>query len=241
MERAKQRFIKNLPSIIDYTNLKSTARAEDIYKLCQDAIEYNFYAVCVNPCYIRSVYEWLKERKNTDTKICSVIDFPLGQSTMPQRIHQIKTLLNYTDEFDIVMNVGILKSKNYRYLNYEFKEIREFTKGKVIKMIIETPVLETHELTTITELIADNSFDFVKTATGAIDHPNLPPTKNLRDYFNFLYLVRDVKSIKEVLVKKNSPTKIKAAKGIDSIEKCQTLVDAGASRLGMSINVLKII
>ena len=236
-------FLSFLPRRIDYTNLKREATISDIEKLCEEAIKFKFYAVCVNPFYAHQAYKLLRNVQNVG--ICSVIDFPHGQATTTQRLYQIENLLNYTDEFDFVINIGSLKDKNYKYLEYEFDKIRELTRNKtvnkVVKAIIETPALEDSEKIAVTELIIDCELDFVKTATGTVYYKNLPPTENLKRYFNFQCLVRDVELLHSTIKRKNASTKIKASMGIDTLDKCRIIVQAGASRIGTSTNILEVI
>ena len=96
---------------IDHTLLKPEATEQDIIKLCKEAVDYKFYAVCVNSCYVRLAKELLK---NSTVKICSVIGFPLGSTHTNTKVFEAEQAVkDGADEIDMVMNIGLLKSRNY--------------------------------------------------------------------------------------------------------------------------------
>ena len=120
----------------DSTLLKSFATLSDIEKLCNDAKEYKFKAVCINPCYVSIAKELLK---GSNVKICTVIGFPLGANTTYIKVEEARDdIKNGTDEVDMVINIGALKDKNYGYVINEIKELREVCYDKILKVIIET-------------------------------------------------------------------------------------------------------
>jgi len=103
--------------------LKSETKIEDIKKLCEEAIKYQFYSVCINPCYVKTAKEFLK---NSDIKICTVISFPLGASTIKTKIYEAtEAIENGADEIDMVMNIGMFKSNRYEYIYEEISSIKK--------------------------------------------------------------------------------------------------------------------
>ncbi len=126
----------NINKYIDHTLLKATAKPEDIIALCQEAKQYNFFAVCVNGCYVSLAKEQLE---NTEVKVASVIGFPLGMMSTGAKILETMSCINDgADEIDMVINVGQLKAKNYDYIEEEIAMVKEIVGDKVLKVIIET-------------------------------------------------------------------------------------------------------
>ena len=129
---------------IDHTNLKMDATSKDIAKLCREAIEYGFETVCVNPCYVPLAKDMLKD---TNIGVCTVVGFPLGATTPKVKSYEaIEACENGADEIDMVINVGALKDKDYDFIKKEIEEVRDCIDGKVLKVIIETSLLEDEEI-----------------------------------------------------------------------------------------------
>ena len=124
-----------LNKYIDHTNLKPYTTKENIEKLCNEAVEYGFASVCVNPYYVKLASELLKD---TNIAICTVIGFPLGQNTIDvKEFEAINAVQNGADEIDMVINIGALKDKKYDYVKKEIETIRDSIDGKILKIIIE--------------------------------------------------------------------------------------------------------
>lgn len=206
-----------LARLIDHTLLKSDAKIDDIKKLCYEAIKYNFYSVCINPCYIKIAKDFLE---NSDIKICTVISFPLGASSTNVKIKEAEdSIINGADEIDMVMNIGMFKSNNYDYIYEEISLIKKTIGDKILKVIIETSLLNDEEKIKASEIIKKSGADFIKTSTGfsqggATKEDILLIRKTVGDNFG-----------------------IKASGGIKTYEQALELIKAGATRIGSSSSV----
>ena len=206
-----------LNKLIDHTLLKPEATKAQIEKLCGDAKEYDFKSVCVNPHYVKRAKELLKE---SDVLVCTVIGFPLGQNTTAIKVAETKDAIqNGAYEIDMVINIGALKSKDEDYVLNEIKEIRNACKGKTLKVIIETCLLTDEEKITACKLSKEAGADFVKTSTGFSTHGAT---------------VEDVKLMRETV---GEDMGVKASGGIRDRETALKMVEAGATRLGVSAGV----
>lgn len=206
-----------LNKLIDHTLLKPEATKEQIEKLCLEAKEYEFKSVCVNPYYVKYAKELLKD---SDVLVCTVIGFPLGQNTTAIKVAEtIDAIQNGADEIDMVINIGALKSKDDAYVQHEISEIKNACKGKTLKVIIETCLLTDEEKITACKLSKLAGADFVKTSTGFSTHGAT---------------VEDVKLMRETVGKSMG---VKASGGIRDRETALKMVEAGATRLGVSAGV----
>lgn len=208
---------KDLARLIDHTLLKSETKIEDIKKLCEEAIKYQFYSVCINPCYVKTAKEFLK---NSDIKICTVISFPLGASTIKTKIYEAtEAIENGADEIDMVMNIGMFKSNRYEYIYEEISSIKKAIEYRILKVIIETSILSEEEKIKASEIIKKSGANFVKTSTGfsqggATKEDILLIRKSVGDNFG-----------------------IKASGGIKTYQQAVELIKAGATRIGSSSSV----
>lgn len=208
-----------LNKYIDHTNLKPTATTADIERLCAEAVEYGFASVCINPYRVSMAKEILKD---TDVKVCTVIGFPLGANTVDTKIFETKKALSDgCDEFDMVINVGALKEGLYDLVKSEIEKIRAEIPNKILKVIIETGLLDENEKIIASQLACAAGADFVKTCTG------ISPGKATAE---------DIQLIKTVVDKYNG-VKIKASGGIRTYEDAKIMIDAGAERIGASAGV----
>lgn len=202
---------------IDHTNLKMDAKEEDIVKLCEEAIKYQFETVCVNPYYVILAKDLLKD---TNIGVCSVVGFPLGMNTPKVKSYEaIEAVENGADEIDMVINVGALKDKDYDYVKEEIEEVRDSIDGKTLKVIIETSLLTEDEIIKMTEICNETFVNFIKTNTG---------------FGKRGVTLEDVKLINK---HKNELLEIKASGGIKTYEQMNELIEAGASRIGTSNSV----
>lgn len=202
---------------IDHTNLKSTATVEDIKKLCDEAIEYGFYSVCVNPTFVPLCKDLLT---GSDVKVCTVIGFPLGATTTQTKVSETKeTLMMGCDEFDMVINVGMLKSGKDDYVYNDIYEVVKAAKGKVVKVIIETGLLTDEEKVKACRLATEAGAHFVKTCTGMTEGKAL---------------VEDIKLMKKNISK---DVMVKASGGIRTSEDAIKLIEAGSDRIGTSRSI----
>lgn len=209
-----------MAAVIDHTLLKPTATPADIEKLCKEAIAYQFASVCVNPCFVSLASKILKE---TGIKTCTVIGFPLGANETYTKLKEAeKALEQGASELDMVINIGMLKSKELNYVGKEIREMANIASGNnaIIKVIIETCLLTDEEKITACKIAADNGAAFVKTSTG----------------FNGSgATVEDVILMKRVV---GHNVGVKASGGIRNLRTAMSMLEAGATRLGTSSAVL---
>jgi len=204
-------------SLIDHTLLKPDATSSMIESLCREAIENNFYAVCVNPCFVKFAKDLLK---GSNVKVATVIGFPLGANTKEVKAFETEDAIkNGADEVDMVINIGALKNKDYDLVKEDIKSVVEAAKGKIVKVIIETCLLTDDEKKKACELALEAGAHFVKTSTG---------------FSSGGATVEDVKLMKSVVGDKMG---IKASGGIRDLETARKMIEAGATRLGTSSGV----
>lgn len=206
---------------IDHTNLKPYATREDIIRLCDEAIKYNFYAVCVNPYRVKLAKEYLRE-KNADVKVASVIGFPLGATPTEVKVFEAKKALEGgADELDMVLNIGALKDRDYDYVERDIEEVVKVAheKGAKVKVIIEACYLTNKEKVKACELAKEAGADFVKTSTG---------------FGTGGATVEDVRLMRKVVGEEMG---VKAAGGIRTYERALAMIEGGANRIGTSSGV----
>ncbi|MER2258442.1 MAG: deoxyribose-phosphate aldolase, partial [Priestia megaterium] len=132
---------QNITGIIDHTLLKADATEEQVTVLAQEAKEYSFASVCVNPTWVKKAAELLKDAP--EVKVCTVIGFPLGATTSAVKAFETTNAIeNGADEVDMVINIGALKDKNYDLVQSDIQAVVDAAKGKaLVKVIIETALL----------------------------------------------------------------------------------------------------
>ena len=206
-----------LNKYIDHTILKATASSADVQKLCEEAIEHEFYSVCVNGCYVADAKHLLQ---GTDVKVAAVVGFPLGAMTTASKVFEAKEAIeNGASEIDMVINVAKLKDGEFDYLENEIRQIKEAIGDNVLKVIIETCYLTDEEKVKACELSLVAKADFVKTSTG---------------FGTGGATYEDVKLMKSVV---GDNAKVKASGGVRDKETAQKYVDLGAERLGTSSGI----
>lgn len=199
---------------IDSTNLNAYATKEDIRNLCEEAKNYHFASVCVNPCYVEYASELLKD---STVAVDTVIGFPLGaNTTMVKSYEAIAAIEAGADEIDMVINIGALKEKDYEYIKNEIEEIRDSIDGHILKVIIETCYLTEEEIIKMTEICNETFVHFIKTSTGF-------GTRGAS--------VEDIETINQY---KNDVLEVKASGGIRSYEEASNFIEKGVSRIGTS-------
>ncbi len=210
---------KKILSMVDHTLLLQTSTWEEIRALCDDAIHYGTASVCIPPCFVQQAKEYV----GNQMKICTVIGFPNGNHTTATKVFEtIDAINNGADEIDMVINVGMLKAKNYDYVLNEIREIKDACGDKILKVIIETCLLTDEEKIRMCEIVTESGADFIKTSTG----------------FSTGGATFDDIALFAEHVGKN--VKIKAAGGISSMEDAERFIELGASRLGTS-RIVKIV
>lgn len=206
-------------SMVDHTLLLQTSTWEEIRALCDDAIHYGTASVCIPPCFVQQAKEYV----GNQMKICTVIGFPNGNHTTATKVFEtIDAINNGADEIDMVINVGMLKAKNYDYVLNEIREIKDACGDKILKVIIETCLLTDEEKIKMCEIVTESGADFIKTSTG----------------FSTGGATFDDIALFAEHVGEN--VKIKAAGGISSMEDAEKFIALGASRLGTS-RIVKIV
>ena len=210
---------KKILSMVDHTLLLQTSTWEEIRALCDDAIHYGTASVCIPPCFVQQAKEYV----GNQMKICTVIGFPNGNHTTATKVFEtIDAINNGADEIDMVINVGMLKAKNYDYVLNEIREIKDACGDKILKVIIETCLLTDEEKIKMCEIVTESGADFIKTSTG----------------FSTGGATFDDIALFAEHVGEN--VKIKAAGGISSMEDAEKFIALGASRLGTS-RIVKIV
>ena len=206
-----------LNKYIDHTILKATASSSDVQKLCEEAIEHEFYSVCVNGCYVADAKQLLQ---GTDVKVAAVVGFPLGAMTTAAKVFEAKEAIeNGASEIDMVINVAKLKDGEFEYVENEIRQIKEAIGDNVLKVIIETCYLTDEEKVKACELSLAAKADFVKTSTG---------------FGTDGATYEDVKLMKSVV---GDNAKVKASGGVRDKETAEKYVELGAERLGTSSGI----
>lgn len=208
----------DLARMIDHTLLKPEAKPDDIRRLCGEGIKYGFATICVNPCYVKLASEELKGSK---VKVCSVSGFPLGANRSELKLKEAETgCRDGASEIDMVINIGALKSGDYRLIEKEIKLIlKAIGKGKILKVILETSLLTSEEKIIGAKIVKESGAHFVKTSTGFG-----PGGATVED----VVLLRN--AVGENLG-------VKASGGIRDYKKALELIQAGANRIGTSAGV----
>lgn len=200
-------------SKVDHTFLKQTATWNDIRELCDDAIRYNTASVCIPPSFVKKAKEYVNEKM----KVCTVIGFPNGYNTTDVKVFETKDAIkNGADEIDMVINIGMLKEKEYDAILNEINEIKKACGYKILKVIIETCLLTEEEKIKMCDIVSNSNADFIKTSTG---------------FSTAGATIEDIKLFKKHI---KNDKKIKAAGGISSFEDAERFIEEGASRLGTS-------
>ena len=200
-------------SKVDHTFLKQTATWNDIKELCDDAIRYNTASVCIPPSFVKEAKEYVNEKM----KVCTVIGFPNGYNTTDVKVFETSNAIqNGADEIDMVINIGMLKEKEYDAILNEINEIKKACGYKILKVIIETCLLTEEEKIKMCDIVSNSNADFIKTSTG---------------FSTAGATIEDIKLFKKHI---KNDKKIKAAGGISSFEDAERFIEEGASRLGTS-------
>lgn len=209
----------NIASYIDHTALKPTTTKEDVEKLCTEATEYQFAAVCVPPYYVDFARHLLQ---NTSVKTATVIGFPFGYSCVYSKAKEIQIAIeDGADELDMVLCLVALKNNNWNYLEHEIAAVMPLIneQHKTIKVIIESGLLSDEEIIRCCELYAKYQVQFLKTSTGYAEHgASIHAVELMRKYLP-------------------ASIQIKAAGGIRSFDFAEELIHAGASRIGCSSSI----
>lgn len=207
----------NLNKYIDHTLLKPDATASMIDKLCEEAKQYNFASVCVNPTWIKRSAEHLA---GTDVKVCTVIGFPLGANTLDVKAAETRdAIANGATEVDMVLNVGALKSGDLDLVKRDIQAVVEASGDVLVKVIIETGLLTDEEKVTACNLSVQAGADYVKTSTG---------------FGPGGATVEDIALMRKTV---GPDIGVKASGGVRDRETAIAMVNAGATRIGASAGI----
>lgn len=199
---------------IDHTLLKAFATNDDIFKLCEEAIQYNFKSVCVNPANVALAKKLLH---GSDVLVCTVIGFPLGANTIEtKKFETVDAIANGADEVDMVINIGRAKMGDFDYIEEEIKAVVEAANGVLVKVIIETCYLTDEEKVGSCKAAMKAGANFVKTSTG---------------FGTGGATVEDVKLMAATV---KPQLEVKASGGVKTKEDFDNMVAAGATRIGTS-------
>ena len=203
--------------LIDHTLLKPEASVNAVRKLCEEALEYKFASVCVNPYFVPLASKLLKD---SDVKVCTVIGFPLGATlSQVKKFEAEEAVKSGADEIDMVINISMAKEHNYDFIENEVKLVKEGCQGRLLKVILETCLLTDEEIVECSKAAVRGNADYVKTSTG------------------FSTGGATVHAV-ELMRKAVGPNiGVKASGGVHNKEEAEAMVKAGATRIGASAGV----
>ena len=208
---------KKWNKLIDHTLLKANASKNDITKLCDEAMQYDFASVCVNPVWVSYCAEYLKE---SDVRVCTVIGFPLGANTSKVKAYEAKMAIEEgADEVDMVINIGALKAGDMDTVYQDIQAVVDASQGHCVKVIIETCLLTDEEKVLACQQAMKAKATFVKTSTG---------------FSTGGATVHDVALMKQTV---GEQCEVKASGGVKTYQDMQDMIDAGATRIGTSSGV----
>lgn len=209
--------MRQLNQYIDHTLLKATATESDIKRLCEEALEYQFYSVCINSGHVAFAKAQLEQ---SNVRVCSVVGFPLGAMSTQAKVFETRqALLDGADEIDMVINIGQLKSENFDAVWKDIEEVKKATGEKILKVILETCYLEKAEIIKASELAMLSGADFIKTSTG---------------FGSGGATIEDVLLMKSVV---KDQVKIKASGGIKDRFTALEYIALGVDRIGTSSGI----
>jgi deoxyribose-phosphate aldolase len=211
--------MKPLNRYIDHTLLKAEATEADIRKLCKEAIEYDFYAVCVNSCYVSLAS---KELADSGVKVASVVGFPLGAAHTAAKVCETEIAVSEgADEIDMVLNIGALKEGRYNFMEEDMRAVVQAAakRSAIVKVILETCLLTDDEVIKACQLAQNAGAAFVKTSTG---------------FSTGGATAHNVKLMKDTV---GDALQVKASGGIRDKAKALEMIEAGADRIGASASV----
>ncbi len=208
---------RELARWIDHTILKPDATRQEIEKICDEAIEFGFASVCVNPTWVPLVY---KKLRGHSPKVCTVVGFPLGATFPEVKARETELAVQQgADEIDMVINIGALKSGDYELVEHDIRSVVRAAGRRIVKVIIESCLLTDEEKVKACTLAKIAGANYVKTSTG---------------FSKGGATVKDVALMRKVV---GSQMGVKASGGVRSYEEACQMVEAGATRIGASASV----
>ena len=208
---------EELASYIDHTLLKPEASREQIRAVCEEAKQYHFASVCVNPCWVPLIAE---ELKGSGVSVCCVIGFPLGASLSSVKAFEAREAVAAgAQEIDMVINIGAVKSGDWELVREDIAAVNAAKGTAKLKVIIETCLLTDEEKVRVCQIAKEAGADFVKTSTG---------------FSTGGATVHDVELMRKTV---GPEMGVKASGGVRTLEDALAMIEAGASRLGASAGV----
>lgn len=208
---------RSLAGFIDHTILKPDTKREAVDKVCKEAIEHKFCSVCVNPCFVKQCAAYLQR---TGVKVCTVVGFPLGSNSTTVKAFETKQAIDDgADEIDMVINIGRVKNGDWNYVENDVRAVVRASEGRLVKVILETCLLEPDEIAKASRVCEKAGADFVKTSTG------------------FSKAGATIEAVKVMRQNVSDHIGVKASGGIRDQQKAQDMILAGATRIGASSGV----
>lgn len=210
---------RQLAQYIDHTLLKANATRDDIQKLCEEAKNWSFKAVCINPRHVSYAKKLLE---GTGVAVCTVIGFPLGANTTKIKVLETEEAINSgADEIDMVIAVGSMLEEDYQYVEQDITAVVASAHKylKTVKVIIETAELNQAQIVKVCQIALLAGADYVKTSTG------------------FSTLGATVENVKLMSLTVKNKAKVKASGGVKNLEDALAMIEAGAERIGTSSGV----
>lgn len=210
--------INDILSCVDHTLLSQTATSKQIFDLCDEAVEYNCASVCIPPSFVSLAKEYAGDK----IRICTVIGFPNGYNSTAVKCFEAQDAVSSgADEIDMVINLGFVKDGKFDEILKEINAVKACCKGKTLKVIIETCLLDKNEKIKLCEIVAASDADYIKTSTGfstggATKEDIVLMTNHCKNKF------------------------VKAAGGISTLTDAADFIEAGAKRLGSS-RIIKLV
>jgi len=204
---------------IDHTLLKPDCTLDEIKSVCEEAKTHRFFSVCIPPFFVKEAVQYLEK---SPVKVATVIGFPMGYATTPAKVEEIKRAIDEgADEVDAVVNICAVKSGKWNYVRNDIDSMTRIAhmRGKAIKVILETGLMNTEEMKSLCEICTESGVDFVKTSTG------------------ILSAGANVETVTWLRAHLPPAIKIKASGGVRSKKSALELIEAGADRLGSSSGV----
>jgi deoxyribose-phosphate aldolase len=207
----------NLNNFIDHTFLKATGTKEVIKNLCEEAKQYKFKAVCVNPMWVKYASELLI---NTDVEVATVIGFPLGATTTAAKVAETKqAIADGATEIDVVLSIGKLLDGEFEYVKQDLTEVVKASASYPVKVIIEAVLLNKDQKIMACELSKEAGAAYVKTSTG---------------FSTGGATIEDVALMRKVV---GARLGVKASGGVRNAEQAKQMIKAGATRIGTSSGI----
>ncbi len=213
---------KDMVKIVDYTILDPKVTVRDVKEVCDQAKEYNFAAVCVNPCYVPLTAKLLE---GSSVKVCTVVGYPLGSNTSETKAFETKSVIrDGAQEIDMVVNIGTIKEHNWPKVKEDIKAVIDATKiagvtrNIITKVILETNYLTDEEIENTCSIIKKLKVDFIEVSSG----------------FDQMAIIDDVSLIRKLVGRSIG---VKASGGINDFDYALDMLDAGANRIGTSSGI----